>query len=119
VYNNKYTQIAELRGNGMPSTNTISISAAVMVVSAILGLWWNIEIKMEKAIQKSTDLITAQIIHDVTQLAELHIADLEVRHRILSREIASYGTSTPAPERLFILRDAISSQIIETKEKQW
>jgi len=111
--------LQHFRGNGMPSTNTVSISAAVTIVAAILGLWWNIETKMEKAIQKSTDLITAQIIHDVTQLAELHIADLEVRHRILSREIASYDAEKPAPERLFILRDAISSQITETKEKQW
>lgn len=103
----------------MPSSNTITLTSTVALVAGILGLWWNVETKMEAAIQKSTDLITAQIVHDVTQLAELHIADLEVRHRILSREIASHGSDSNAPERLYILRDALASQITETKEKKW
>lgn len=101
----------------MPSSNILTLASSITSIAGILGLWWNLETKMEAAIQKSTDLITAQIIHDVIQLAELHIADLEVRHRILSREIASHGSD--APERLFILRDALASQIIETKEKKW
>lgn len=102
----------------MPSPNTVTITTGVTAVAAILGLWWSIETKLEAAIQQSTDLITKQIVRDVTQLAELHIADLEVRSRILSREIASYHNNK-APERLFILRDALNSQIQETKEKTW
>lgn len=103
----------------MPSSNTVTITTGVTAVAAILGLWWSIETKLEAAIQQSTDLITQQIVRDVTQLAELHIADLEVRSRILSREIASYHLPDKAPERLYILRDALTSQISETKEKTW
>lgn len=102
----------------MPSSNTVTVTTGVTAIAAILGLWWSIESKLEYAIQQSTDLITKQIVRDATQLAELHIADLEVRSRILSREIASYPHNT-APERLFILRDALRSQIQETKEKKW
>lgn len=101
-------------------SNSVSITAAVACVTAILGVWWDIESKIESSIQKSTDLITKQIVRDATQLAELHVADLEVRKRILNREIAEYDrTDKQAPERLFILQEALISQIQETKEKTW
>ena len=104
----------------MPSTtNTIVVAvSAITGIGAILGLWWDIENKIESSIKQSTDLITTQIVHDATQLAELHIADLEVRSRILRREIASYPDGK-APERMYILLDALASQILETKEKKW
>jgi hypothetical protein len=94
------------------------IATGVTTIVALAGLWWQVESKMQEAIDQSTDLITAQIVRNAIQLAELHVADLEVRHRILKREIATYPPSK-APERMYILLDALQSQIVETKEKQW
>lgn len=90
------TQTAKL-----PWKSISQMTAIVSLVSASLGLWWQINAKLEETVKAQTQVIIAEMDKRTSFIAEYNKEDLFERIQVLRLEIkALENAEEPVPERL-------------------
>lgn len=103
----------------------ISILAAVstLLVSGYTlwdRLWEQLSEEFTHSIELSTLQLTKEIQQSTFNVVEMHRDDLEIRIRILKRDIdAHQRAGTVAPERLLLHLDALIDQLTDLKERYY
>lgn len=112
-------------GDETPQPKKFSLKVAVTTAAAIvtfiattIGLWITVDGRIKEAVKSSTVQITQEIKRSTFEVIQLHKDDLELRSRILSREIdAALAEGRPVPERKMIQLDTYRDQIQEIKDR--
>lgn len=109
--------------NNTPKRFSIKVAlttaaAVITFIATTIGLWTTIDNQIKKAVTSSTIQITKEIKRSTFEVIELHKDDLELRIRILDREIKdAQSKNIPVPERKLIQLETYHDQIEGIKEK--
>lgn len=93
-------------------------AAAVTFVASTIGLWVTIDGRIKDAVTASTVQITKEIKQSTYAVIQLHKEDLELRIRILKRDIdAANAAGQTVPERKLIQLETYRDQLQEIKDR--
>lgn len=93
-------------------------AAVVTFIASTLGLWFTIDKQIKNAVTSSTIQITREIKRSTYDVIQLHKDDLELRIRILQRDIdAAIASGEVVPERKIIQLETYRDQLEEIKDR--
>ena len=106
------TQLAKL-----PWKSISQMTAIVTLISASLGLYWQINAKLTETIKEQTQVIIQEMDERTTWIAEFEKEDLFERIQVLELQIAAIEQSgEPVPERLLFHLGSMRERYMELKE---
>lgn len=80
--------------------NMAQITTVIALISAVLGLWWQIDKKLEESMMEQTQIIIQEMDVRTSWIAEYNKEDLFERIQVLELEIEDLQEhGQPVPER--------------------
>lgn len=106
------TQLAKL-----PWKSISQMGAIVTLISASLGLYWQINAKLVETIKEQTNVIIQEMDMRTTFIMEMEKEDLFERIQVLELQIAALERANePVPERLLFHLGSMKERYTEMKE---
>ena len=104
----------------LPWADITKLTTVVTLVASILGLWWQIDKKLEESIMEQTKIIIQEMDKRTSWIAEYEKEDLFERIQVLELEIeALEAQGETIPERdKFYLR-SMKERYTELKDVTW
>ena len=97
--------------------NMAQITTIIGLISAVLGLWWQIDKKLEESMMEQTQIIIKEMDVRTSWIAEFEKEDLFERIQVLELEIASLqNAGEPVPERMLFHLRSMTERYEELKE---
>lgn len=97
--------------------NMAQITTVIALISATLGLWWQIDKKLEESMMEQTQIIIQEMNVRTSWIAEFEKEDLFERIQVLELEIAALEQAgEPIPERMMFHLGSMKERYAELKE---
>ena len=97
--------------------NIGQITTVIGLISAVLGLWWQIDKKLEESMMEQTEIIVQEMNKRTSWIAEFEKEDLFERIQVLKLEIdALKAAGEPVPERMLFHLASMTERYQELKD---
>lgn len=101
----------------LPWKSISQMSAIVTLITASLGLYWQVSAKLTESIKEQTQVIIQEMDERTSWIAEYNKEDLFERIQVLELEIAALERDgQPVPERLYFHLGSMQERYEELKE---